>query len=150
MPLTVLAQRKAFFPLPVSAALLFIGILTVYVTADIDQQRVRFRLTNGNMKIWGRDPFFITAKYRRNNGEIGANLLLGSGWWGLCRHPNYFCEWFTFACWTVLQGTFTFFCCFPLLFLTCFLYQRIIHDELRLLFLCVLESKSVIFFSRVI
>lgn len=77
MPVTMLAQRKATLPFPVSAVLLFAGIVAVYVTADVDQQRVRFRLTNGNMKVWGEDPFFITAKYRRKNGEIAANLLLG-------------------------------------------------------------------------
>uniref|UniRef100_A0A915PNY8 7-dehydrocholesterol reductase n=1 Tax=Setaria digitata TaxID=48799 RepID=A0A915PNY8_9BILA len=132
-PITVLAQRKIALPLPVSAALLFIGIIAVYVTADIDQQRVQFRLANGNMKVWGEDPFFITAKYRRKNGEIAANLLLGSGWWGLCRHPNYFSEWLTFVCWTILQGSHTFFTCLPLFFLTCYLYLRLKHDELRCL-----------------
>lgn len=133
MPVTMLAQRKATLPFPVSAVLLFAGIVAVYVTADVDQQRVRFRLTNGNMKVWGEDPFFITAKYRRKNGEIAANLLLGSGWWGLCRHPNYLFEWFTFLCWTILQGVNTFFSSFPLIFLTCFFYLRITRDELRCL-----------------
>ncbi|VDK68308.1 unnamed protein product [Litomosoides sigmodontis] len=132
-PITVLAQRKIVLSLPITMAVLLIGVIAMYVTADSDRQRVQFRLANGNMKVWGEDPFFITAKYRRNNGEIATNLLLGSGWWGLCRHPNYFCEWLTFACWTVLQGTNTFFTCFPLLFLTCYLYLRLKHDELRCL-----------------
>ncbi|OZC07208.1 hypothetical protein X798_05786 [Onchocerca flexuosa] len=130
-PITVLAQRKAVLPLPISIAMLLVGVIAMYVTVDSDRQRVQFRLANGNMKVWGEDPFFITAKYRRKNGEIAANLLLGSGWWGLCRHPNYFCEWLTFACCTTLQGANTFFTCFPLLFLTCYLYLRLKHDELR-------------------
>ncbi|KAM3716626.1 7-dehydrocholesterol reductase [Dirofilaria immitis] len=132
-PITVLAQRKDILSLPISVAVLFVGVITMYVTVDSDRQRVQFRLVNGNMKVWGEDPFFITAKYRRKNGEIAANLLLGSGWWGLCRHPNYFCEWLTFVCWIILQGTNTFFTCFPLLFLTCYLYVRLKHDELRCL-----------------
>ncbi|VDM95651.1 unnamed protein product [Thelazia callipaeda] len=132
-PITVLAQRKVLLPLHISAILLFIGTITVYVTADIDQLRVQFRLANGNMKVWGEDPFFITAKYRRKNGDIAANLLLGSGWWGLCRHPNYFCEWLTFASWTMLQQPNTIFTCSPLIFLTCYLYYRLKHDELRCL-----------------
>ncbi|VBB31052.1 unnamed protein product [Acanthocheilonema viteae] len=132
-PVTMLAQRKIVLPLPINIAVLFIGIIAVYITVDSDRQRVQFRLANGNMKVWGEDPFFITAKYRRKNGEIAANLLLGSGWWGLCRHPNYFCEWLTFACWTILQGTNTFFTCLPLLFLTCYLYLRLKQDELRCL-----------------
>ncbi|KAK6109049.1 Uncharacterized protein BM_BM1723 [Brugia malayi] len=132
-PITVLAQGKIILPLPVSVTVFFIGVISMYITVDSDWQRTQFRLANGNMKIWGEDPFFITAKYRRNNGEIASNLLLGSGWWGLCRHPNYFCEWLTFACWTILQGTNAFFTCFPLLFLTCHLYLRLKHDELRCL-----------------
>jgi hypothetical protein len=40
-------------------------------------QRVEFRRANGNIKIWNRDPYFITAKYRNDHGETMANLLLG-------------------------------------------------------------------------
>lgn len=76
-PVTVLAQRKLVLSLPISVAVFFIGIIAVYITVDCDRQRVQFRLANGNMKVWGEDPFFITAKYRRKNGEIATNLLLG-------------------------------------------------------------------------
>ncbi|VDO79018.1 unnamed protein product [Onchocerca flexuosa] len=58
--------------------MLLVGVIAMYVTVDSDRQRVQFRLANGNMKVWGEDPFFITAKYRRKNGEIAANLLLGT------------------------------------------------------------------------
>lgn len=73
----MLAQRKVILPLPISIALLFVGIIAIYITVDSDRQRIQFRLANGNMKVWGEDPFFITAKYRRKNGEIATNLLLG-------------------------------------------------------------------------
>lgn len=83
----MLAQQKLVLSLPVSVAVLFIGIIAMYVTVDSDRQRVQFRLANGNMKVWGEDPFFITAKYRRNNGEIATNLLLGKKKFILIKYP---------------------------------------------------------------
>jgi 7-dehydrocholesterol reductase len=38
------------------------------------------------MKIWGRDPEYIVAKYLTKDGSERSSLLLASGWWGLARY----------------------------------------------------------------
>ena len=40
------------------------------------------------MKIWGKPPTFIEAKYVTKDGETRTSLLLASGWWGLARYKN--------------------------------------------------------------
>lgn len=76
-PIAVLTERITALSVPINTALFLSGVTAMYITVDSDQQRVQFRLANGNMKVWNEDPFFITAKYRRKNGEVGTNLLLG-------------------------------------------------------------------------
>jgi 7-dehydrocholesterol reductase len=42
------------------------------------------------MKIWGRDPEYIVAKYLTKDGSERSSLLLASGWWGLARYSVLF------------------------------------------------------------
>uniref|UniRef100_A0A9J2P6T4 7-dehydrocholesterol reductase n=1 Tax=Ascaris lumbricoides TaxID=6252 RepID=A0A9J2P6T4_ASCLU len=132
-PVTVMAKSGISLPLPVCLLLFIAGLMSIYITADIDRQRFNFRHANGNVKVWGKDPFFISAKFKRDNGEVGTNLLLGSGWWGLSRHLNYAVEWLTFASWTILPGSLTFLHYLPLTFLAIFLWMRMVQDESRCL-----------------
>ncbi|VDK49083.1 unnamed protein product [Anisakis simplex] len=136
-PVTVLANHKnaslSTIPLPICLLLFIVGLCAIYITASIDTQRFSFRYANGHVKVWGKDPFFITAKYKRDNGEVTTNLLLGSGWWGLSRHLNYAFEWLTFALWTILCGSTTFLHYVPLIYLAAFLWMRMIQDETRCL-----------------
>lgn len=72
-----MAKSGISLPLPVCLLLFIAGLMSIYITADIDRQRFNFRHANGNVKVWGKDPFFISAKFKRDNGEVGTNLLLG-------------------------------------------------------------------------
>jgi hypothetical protein len=52
------------------------------------RQRQEFRASGGKMKIWGKDPEYIEARYTVDGKECTA-LLLYSGWWGLARLVIY-------------------------------------------------------------
>lgn len=132
-PVTLIAQQKRTILLPVMVILFILSLVAMYINADIDKQKFQFRQSNGMSKIWGKDPFFINAKYRRENGEASTNLLLGSGWWCFSRHLNYLTEWLTFLFWTLIQGKTTFLTYLPLIFLATFLYLRMKRDETRCL-----------------
>lgn len=56
---------------------LVLGLFFQYLNSDIDLQKYRFRIADGMVKIANKDPFYITARYRKDNGELGTQLLLG-------------------------------------------------------------------------
>lgn len=76
-PVTLIAQQKQTIMLPLMVFFFILSLTSIFINADIDRQRFQFRQSNGMIKIWGKDPFFINAKYRRENGETSINLLLG-------------------------------------------------------------------------
>lgn len=41
-------------------------------------------------------------RVQKHNHQI---LISGSGYWGICRHPNYVCEILIFLCFSMFQGT---------------------------------------------
>jgi protein-S-isoprenylcysteine O-methyltransferase Ste14 len=85
------------------------------------------------MKINDKDPFYIMAKYRRENGEGAMNLLLGSGYWGMARHLNYTFEVLTFLIWSLPLKTEFLVVYFPTIFLVFLLWSRMSRDEVRCL-----------------
>lgn len=101
------------------------------------------------MKIRKSDPYYITAKYRKDNGEISQNLLLGkrargasthhptilgSGYWGTARHLNYTTEFFTFLAWTLpLKLPLAILAYLPVVVVAFILYKRTTSTEIRCL-----------------
>uniref|UniRef100_A0A914USL1 7-dehydrocholesterol reductase n=1 Tax=Plectus sambesii TaxID=2011161 RepID=A0A914USL1_9BILA len=117
-----------------TAILAFVfGVICTMMTYDIDRQRELFRAAGGNKKIWGRDPYFITAKYKTESGETKANLLLGSGWWGISRHFHFVTELGVALSWIIPVWTKhpLPYLCLP--FITCLLLDRAYRDEARCL-----------------
>lgn len=54
------------------------GLSAQYLNTKIDLQKYQFRKADGQLKIGNvKDPFYINAKYRKENGESGTQLLLG-------------------------------------------------------------------------
>lgn len=99
-----------------------------------DLQRHRFREADGQIKVnGGKDPFYINAKYRNESGETGVGLLLGSGYWGMVRHPNYVFEMLSFLAWTLSLGRLSIYGYVPVLLLAALLYVRTARDEARCL-----------------
>nr|CAD2202018.1 unnamed protein product [Meloidogyne enterolobii] len=115
---------------PLLCGILFLlGLVFQWINTTIDLQKYNFRQNIGQLKIDGKDPFYICARYRREGGEMGTTLLLGSGYWGLCRHPNYLTEFFTFLCWTLPWNDLLIY--LPLIILFLILWWRMVRDEIR-------------------
>lgn len=77
--------------LPVAGAcfVLTLGLVGFWIFASSNNQKERFRLTDGKSSIWGRLPEYISCTYRAADGELRHSKLLTSGWWGMARHLNY-------------------------------------------------------------
>lgn len=48
---------------PVAIAILVAGIAMIYINWEADDQRQRFRASDGEDLVWGRKPEYIVAKY---------------------------------------------------------------------------------------
>ncbi|KAI3422263.1 hypothetical protein GPALN_012792 [Globodera pallida] len=118
-------------PTLICAGLFLFGLLCQYLNTATDLQRHNFRRSNGDLKIDGKDPFYICVRFRKKSGESATALLLGSGYWAMARHPNYTAEWFSFLAWTLAWTQPLAFV--PLAFLTAILWVRTKRDELRCL-----------------
>ncbi|GMH34141.1 hypothetical protein BSKO_01975 [Bryopsis sp. KO-2023] len=107
------------------------GILCIYVNYDADRQRQVFRAKEGRLKIWGKAPRMIVAKYQTGTGETKKSLLLVSGWWGLSRHFHYVPEILAAFFWT-MPGLFNHALpYFYVFFLTLLLTDRSFRDDQR-------------------
>ncbi|EPB70819.1 ergosterol biosynthesis ERG4/ERG24 family protein [Ancylostoma ceylanicum] len=132
-PIAVIAQTQKSISLITCCVLTVAAIFLICLTTVIDKQKYEFRRSKGVIKIHGVDPFFITAKYKNDHGDTSANLLLGSGYWSISRHPNYICEAATFAVFSAFQGPATLASHLPAIFIAGFLFVRLWNDEMRCL-----------------
>jgi 7-dehydrocholesterol reductase len=112
-------------------AIFIAGFVCVWSNYDSDHQRYIFRQTNGDCRIWGRQPDKIVAKYVAN-GVAKESLLLVDGWWKISRHFHYVPEilasffWSVSALDTGLVGPY-----FYVVFLTILLTDRAFRDDDR-------------------
>lgn len=122
-------------PIPLSPAVtvfyLCFGLVSVWLNYNADAQRRRVRDSNGNCKIWGKDPLLIHAEYQTEDGKIQNNLLLLSGWWGLARHFHYVPELCLALAWTIPAGFTHFLPWFYFIFLFILLMDRARRDDKR-------------------
>ncbi|CAI4231628.1 unnamed protein product [Auanema sp. JU1783] len=132
-PIVMTAYSAQHLSLLTCSIFTLIGITAITLTAMIDRQKFEFRASKGALKIKGVDAFFIAAKYKTESGESAANLLLGSGFWSYCRHPNYVMEILTFFSFVLFQGESPLLSYFPLIYVTGFLLVRLFNDESRCL-----------------
>uniref|UniRef100_A0A1I7RX35 7-dehydrocholesterol reductase n=1 Tax=Bursaphelenchus xylophilus TaxID=6326 RepID=A0A1I7RX35_BURXY len=132
-PVTLLAQTAKSPNLFTACVLFVFGLVFQLWTGIIDEQRREFRDCEGQMKVDGKDPFYINAKYRKEGGEAAVNILLGSGYWGRARHFNYATEVLSFLFWTLPTRIDFFVAYLPVLFLAAFLWFRANRDEFRCL-----------------
>lgn len=78
-----------------------IGLLVVlnfsgyYIFRTANLQKHKFR-TQPNVRIWGREPTFITTRR--------GTKLLTSGWWGVARHCNYLGDLMMAIAWCLPTG----------------------------------------------
>ena len=91
----------------VAVVLFVLGMAGVALNYWADHQRVVFRESGGRMKIFGRDPVYVTARYTTlEDGEEVArtSLLLASGFWGPARHFHYVFELIAAWSWCLLAN----------------------------------------------
>ena len=110
-----------------SIIFLITGIVGIIINYWADYQRKYFRETNGNCKIFGRNPRYLTMYYIDNFGDMKINKLLLSGFWSISRHFNYIPELVAAYSWCL--------CCnsiygwmYPI-FLTILLFHRAERDS---------------------
>jgi len=115
-----------------AASILAAGWLCIAINYESDQQRYIFRQTGGKCKIWGKEPTFITAKYKTTSGAVKESLLLVDGWWKISRHFHYVPEIMASFFWSVsaldsgFVGPY-----FYVVFLTILLTDRAFRDDNR-------------------
>jgi len=115
----------------VAVALFLFGVAMTWLNYDADNQRQSFRESGGKIKIWGKKPQFIAAKYKTTDGETRENLLLVSGWWSVSRHFHYIPEILLSLAWTLpalFQSVLPY---FYVVYLTILLVHRLFRDEAR-------------------
>lgn len=84
--------------------IIVLGVTMILLTYCSDYQKQILRETEGDCIIWGSAPKAIKATYRDASGKERTSLLLASGFWSFCRHPNYFFEILSSFCWVLPSG----------------------------------------------
>ncbi|QDZ23633.1 sterol reductase [Chloropicon primus] len=130
-PALHLVQHPINLPNPVALAILGAGTLMIYINWAADEQKKIFRATGGKCKVWGKEPKYITAKYKPGKGQTKTSLLLLSGWWGIARHFHYIPEILSSVFWTIPAGFDHIMPWFYVIFLTILLFDRAFRDEAR-------------------
>lgn len=131
MPVAYLVQHPLHLEPILATAILLLGIFSVMGNYFADAQRQRVRATQGQCRIWGKEPKLIHARYMTETGEEKESLLLVSGFWGISRHFHYLLEISLAFFWT-LPALFTHFLpWFYVIFLSMLLIHRAHRDEQR-------------------
>jgi len=130
-PSFFLTEHPIDLGLPLASTYLVLGLLCIWITWDSDRQRVIFRTSQGQAKIWGRVPEKINAEYKTEDGKTKTSLLLVSGYWGWSRHFHYLPEILAAATWTIPVGFDTLLPYTYLIYLICLLVDRSNRDEVR-------------------
>jgi 7-dehydrocholesterol reductase len=112
-------------------AVLVIGLIGFYIFADANNQKDRFRKTNGDTLIWGKKPESIDCEYLTDDGVKRKSRLLLSGWWGFTRHMNYTGDLILSLAYSLACGMGYIFPYFYFVFLSILLIHRCLRDEKR-------------------
>lgn len=132
---TLQALFLVFHPIDLSFAycifVLMLGLTGFYIFASANNQKDRFRQSNGKASIWNRQPQYISCSYSTLDGARRESKLLLSGWWGITRHMNYTGDLLLSLAYSLACGTIYLFPYFYFIFLSILLIHRCIRDEQR-------------------
>lgn len=115
----------------IAVGIFALGTASILANYFADRQRQLVRATEGNCKIWGKQPVMTHALYKTERGEIKENILLASGWWGIARHFHYVPEIAGAFFWSVPALFMNFSPYFYVTFLTILLVDRAFRDDIR-------------------
>jgi len=122
-------QLPVFYALSVLA----FGLLGFWIFFTANNQKDRFRQSDGNTLIWGERPDYIACQYTAADGTQRSSKLLTSGWWGAARHMNYTGDLIGSLSWSLSCGFAHLFPYFYMFFITILLVHRCFRDEQRCL-----------------
>ncbi|KAI0209038.1 Delta(14)-sterol reductase TM7SF2 [Lamellibrachia satsuma] len=88
---------------------------------------VLYRGSNSQKNIFRRNPFDVRLAHMETI-PITSKRILSSGWWGLCRHPNYLGDLLMALSWTI-PGGFSLLPMSYLIFLVVMLFYRAKYDD---------------------
>ncbi|KNC52320.1 7-dehydrocholesterol reductase [Thecamonas trahens ATCC 50062] len=126
-----LVKHPVVWGWPLAGAIFAAGTVSVLINYWADKQRQDFRSTNGQLKIWGKDPVIVRAEYQTEEGEFKKSILLASGWWGVARHFHYVPEVLGAFFWTFPGGFGSLLQYFYVIFLVILLTDRAFRDDAR-------------------
>lgn len=112
-------------------SILGFGVAAILINVMADRQRQVVRATNGNCRVWFKEPRIIKTKYISEKGEVKQSILLTSGWWGVARHFHYLPEIMGAFFWTVPALFINATPYFYVAFLTVLLVDRAFRDDKR-------------------
>jgi 7-dehydrocholesterol reductase len=124
-------QHPIELSLPVAAAIVALGVGSIWMNYAADAQRQRVRATNGEAKVWGKKPEIIRAEYETGDGEVRQSILLVSGYWKIARHFHYVPEILLSLAWTLPALFSNVLPYFYVVYLTILLVDRSGRDDVR-------------------
>ncbi|CAM4749951.1 unnamed protein product [Rotaria magnacalcarata] len=104
LPSYFLVQHPTQLGPVLTAIILLLGFLAIYVNYDCDRQKIEVRSTHGKCLVWGKPAEIIRAKYILLNGNESESILLTSGYWSISRHFHYIPELTLAFLWTCPCG----------------------------------------------
>ncbi|CAF1558196.1 unnamed protein product [Rotaria magnacalcarata] len=104
LPSYFLVQHPTQLGPVLTAIILLLGLLAIYVNYDCDRQKIEVRSTHGKCLVWGKPAEIIRAKYILLNGNESESILLTSGYWSISRHFHYIPELTLAFLWTCPCG----------------------------------------------
>lgn len=110
---------------------LALGLAGFFIFASANNQKDKFRKSEGELLIWGRKPQSIACQYKTEDGCIRKSQLLVSGWWGIARHMNYTGDLLLSLAYSLACGITHLLPYFYIIFLFILLVHRCIRDEKR-------------------
>lgn len=88
-----------------------------------------FRGANSQKDRFRRDPKDPRVQHLKVMKTSAGKSLIISGFWGICRHPNYVGDWFMTLSWSLLTGTSTALPYFQPIYFAILLIHRQLRDE---------------------
>jgi len=110
---------------------LTLGITGYVIFRSANNQKDKFRRTQGKEAIWGKMPEFITCQYTATDGSLHRSKLLLSGWWGKARHMNYTGDLMLSLAYCLACGFTHILPYFYIIYMTILLVNRCYRDEHR-------------------
>jgi 7-dehydrocholesterol reductase len=114
-----------------AAAVLLLGLIGFWIFASANNQKERFRTSEGEIFIWGAPARFIPCTFSAADGTTRHSKLLTSGWWGVARHFNYTGDLIGSLAYCLACGFDSLIPYFYCIYMTILLVHRCYRDEKR-------------------